>query len=524
MYKKEFRELLVKSTTVALTERKAIEKRLAKEAAQNIEVLQELLAGESVALRRAAVEILRRIAGANDRALQLLKERLGVEPDVKTRRRLAAAIGYSGQTQARDMLLEQLEREEHRFVQASLILALGKVGFHDWPAHWVAFLDKEGPVAEAMRKAASHSAKHAQISHPPEGSRRRPDGTYFFQIYPGLEKLVRLELRLYNLAQGQSRAPGWLALPGITGEALTSLEHLRTIMADYCLALKVPVMPGYDIQAVFGKATRTMLDSAPYLGEGCTFRLSLPTMQTRDDYRKLVVNLSRRLEQATGWRNNPSDYDVDLRLVRLHSTEVIIWRDRRWPSPRLNEKRQVVPASLHPSVAAALCFAAAESELEHIMPSGGKGRVLLDPCCGAGTILSEWLSVFPQAQAIGYDISEKAIQRSQSNLDIFKTRCQVRVADMRHLPLKDSSVDFIVCNLPFGVRVKHESSNRALYASFVAEASRILRSGGWLVTYTADRQAIESALRSAGWRNELPLTKVMAGGLEVTIHRVQKST
>jgi SAM-dependent methyltransferase len=515
-----FKELLSESTQVDLKRRKELEKRLAKEAPQHLDSLGELIADTEVGVRRGAVEILRRIA-ANDDALKLLVGRLSVEPDVKTRRRIAAAIADSEKTEMSGALLNQLEQEEHRFVQASLILALGKLGFRNWPQRWLDFANKEGPVAEAMRKADGSNA--SAIASPKKRAQERPNGTFVLQDYPGLERLVKLELQLARIRSTLTETAGWLVLPDLKGDALEALGRLRTIVADYHLALSVPSDSHANIQTILAEAIGNIIRAAPYFKEGCTFRLSLPATDTRDEYRKSVVRLSRHIGQITGWLNNPSDYDVDLRVVQFNSKNSVIWRDRRWPSPRHGESRVPAPASIHPSVAAALCFAATESELTSMAASGGSGKVLLDPCCGAGTILSEWLHIFPHANAIGYDISERAIQLSQRNLEAFKNRHQLRVADMRDLPLKTSSVDLIACNLPFGIRVKHEVSNRTLYEAFVSEALRVLRPSGTLVTYTADRRAMESALRSAALKNLQLLTKLKAGGLDVTIHRGQKS-
>lgn len=519
MDSKKFKELLIESTQVDLNQRKELEKKLAREAPRHLATLEEMVASETVTVRRGAVEILRRIAADHEQALLLLLSRLSVEPDVKTRRRLAAAIADSGQSRVSGTLLEQLEREEHRFVQASLILALGKLGFQDWPQRWLDFLDGEGPVAEAVRKAVNQTA---EAPPPSSGSVRRPSGTYFLQVYSGLEKLVRIELRLHDFGKAQEQTPGWMALPRIADDAVQRLGQLRTIIADYHLALSTLTTESHDIKTTLENGAREILMSAPYLTEGCTFRLSLPAMEKREDYRKLIVSMGRHVERVSGWRNNPGDYDIDLRLIRFNAGEGVLWRDRRWLSARQHESRQAAPASLHPSVAAALCLAATESQLAQIIPSAGEGKVLLDPCCGAGTILHQWLALFTRARAVGYDIAEKAIRLSHQNLDAFKSRCKVRVADMRQIPLQDSSVDFIICNLPFGVRVKHESPNRVLYAEFASEAARVLRTGGWLVTYTSDHRALASALQSTGWKNIIPLTKIMAGGLEVTVHRVQK--
>ncbi|MCP4658630.1 MAG: methyltransferase domain-containing protein [bacterium] len=232
--------------------------------------------------------------------------------------------------------------------------------------------------------------------------------------------------------------------------------------------------------------------------------------------------MSREVAEATGWVNNPSRYDVDLRLEPVGGADAVLWRDMSWPSARAGESRRALPASLHPTVAAGFCFAALERLRGKTESPASKAPVLLDPCCGAGTILREWLSLSPDSQALGYDLSEEAVEVSRLNLQGFASRATIEVGDMGHLPLEASSVDAVIANLPFGIRVKHGASNRRLYSRFLTEAIRLLRPGGQLLAYTGDSKALEFALSQAGIHSGRPLAVVEAGGLDAVVYRVER--
>lgn len=96
---------------------------------------------------------------------------------------------------------------------------------------------------------------------------------------------------------------------------------------------------------------------------------------------------------------------------------------------RLSDQR------MRPTVASAMVLLAGE-------PSG----VLLDPCCGAGTILGEALAASWEVQ--GFDIDPEAVQIARRNAP----GAEVRVGDARSLALAGERVGACVSNLPFGQR------------------------------------------------------------------------
>jgi tRNA G10 N-methylase Trm11 len=160
-------------------------------------------------------------------------------------------------------------------------------------------------------------------------------------------------------------------------------------------------------------------------------------------------------------------------------------------------------------VAAALCIAGRIDSND----------VFCDPCCGAGTIIAERLGYGPAQKVFGFDISNEAIRLSKQNLSRFGRQVDLRTADMRSLPLESNSVDIIVANLPFGIRVGDRTQNRSLYRDFLKESHRMLTSGGRLVAYTHDATAFELGCRDAGWQGVQRIASVQAGGLTVKVYR-----
>ena len=135
-------------------------------------------------------------------------------------------------------------------------------------------------------------------------------------------------------------------------------------------------------------------------------------------------------------------YRVGLRLAALGT---------RTDPPRAME----LAGSLRPAVAAAMVHLA-----------GTPSEVLLDPCCGSGTILVE--AARSGWSAIGSDMSPAAIRAARLN-----TRASVHLADVRRQPLRARSAGVVVTNLPFGLQHPIEGLPVAWYRRALTEIMRV---------------------------------------------------
>jgi hypothetical protein len=123
------------------------------------------------------------------------------------------------------------------------------------------------------------------------------------------------------------------------------------------------------------------------------------------------------------------------------------------------------PGALRPTVAALLVGLAGE-------PRG----VLLDPCCGAGTILHQALAAgWPDVQ--GTDIDPAAVQTARRSAP----RAGVIEGDARSIDLPDESVGAIVSSLPSGQQYEVDGSMRTWMAAVLREMTRVTVPGGRVI-------------------------------------------
>jgi tRNA G10 N-methylase Trm11 len=112
--------------------------------------------------------------------------------------------------------------------------------------------------------------------------------------------------------------------------------------------------------------------------------------------------------------------------------------------------------------------------------AGPPSGLLLDPCCGSGTILTEGRAIGWQVE--GRDIDSEAVAIAQENVP----GVVVRKADARSVDLADGSVAACVSNLPFGQQYGVDGPMDRWQQQVIAELLRITRPGGRLVLLAPD--------------------------------------
>lgn len=163
-------------------------------------------------------------------------------------------------------------------------------------------------------------------------------------------------------------------------------------------------------------------------------------------------------------------------------------------------------ASLRPVAAAAMARLA----------GAGPDAVVVDPTCGAGTILAEQLVLARdrgfQVQVIGGDLEWGAVHAAGINL------CRQGHAyfarwDAGRLPLPDVCVDRILANPPFGIQLSEPTEVRRLYQRIVPECDRVLRPGGKAVLLVSEPEWMRPLAQKAGWTSQRELRIRLLGQL-----------
>ncbi|TNY34725.1 methyltransferase domain-containing protein [Thermomonospora catenispora] len=208
---------------------------------------------------------------------------------------------------------------------------------------------------------------------------------------------------------------------------------------------------GVEVSASFlGRRAFNRYDAEDAVGEVLARRLGTAYCSRRDGRTPPPTH--------SGWR---------LTLDGVHAT--LMLRISARPLHRRPYKRRSIPGTLHPPVAAAM------ARLADIRP----GHTVLDPCCGAGTLLIEAAHHQPQARLHGLDLSPDAVAAARANaagLPIAVTH-----GDAARLPFPAGGVDRILCNPPWGARVRPGGLLAASPDRWWRELRRVLAPDGMAV-------------------------------------------
>jgi tRNA (guanine6-N2)-methyltransferase len=139
------------------------------------------------------------------------------------------------------------------------------------------------------------------------------------------------------------------------------------------------------------------------------------------------------------------------------------------PAHRRAYKRGSVAGTLHPPLAAAMV------RLAEVRP----GTTVLDPCCGAATLLMEAVHTVPGARVLGLDHDSAALRVATVNT--WGEGLELLQADAGRLPLAAGSVDRILVNPPWGRQVPARGLLARRPDRLWAEARRVLQPRGRLV-------------------------------------------
>jgi len=195
-----------------------------------------------------------------------------------------------------------------------------------------------------------------------------------------------------------------------------------------------------------------------------------------------------------GWQYSNENAWLEIWLTIYSKTAVCGVRLSDRTMRHRTYKLDHVAASLRPTVAAAMVRYAGI----------GPDMTIVDPMCGAGTILAETLTVANQRskagriRVLGGDIDPNAVFVTSQNLEKVGSADLARW-DARALPLESNSVDRIISNPPFGKQLSSIEQVMPLYEAIADEWDRVLRPGGRAVLLAMEQEGLKRILLSKGW-------------------------
>lgn len=409
--------------------------------------------------------------------------------DERTRRAAATALGKVRTADVSRALADALAREPSASVRRALIEALGKTGGEEA----LVLLDALAPGVPADdRSAPSDPAEqenarvHAKARLMAERTLRRTEPSWIdvecappapvaidVRCRAGLERLVIEELGPGARPRLRRDEPGGPRISAVLGEPLASMYRSRTMLSFAFPLPELPVqksgdMAGRVAQALTSPDARRILEH--YTRGAARYRIAWARGGKR---RALVFEIAAAVkERLPALINDPTQSLWDV-IVYEGRGVVRVELAPRIPDPRFAYRRQDVPASSHPTIAAALAR------------TGGvrDDDVVWDPFVGSGLELCERALLGPYRMIIGSDRDPAALDAARANL------ASAGVPDDRLRLLAGDATSFspplqptlVVSNPPLGRRVERSSTLAATLDRFVEHAAGLLAPRGRLV-------------------------------------------
>lgn len=458
-------------------------------------------------LRQRLVDVVARIADAS-RAPELLEWVVGraSDPEPRARRRAIVAIGKLGLSGAEPVLLARWEQSRDVPEQKALAAALGKIGSAAAGERLRAARPTDPELARVVGEAALNLERRSLRESPASlrAGTELPEPTrVLLHVRSGLEELLLEELKEIGVPARGVIGRGRVEL--VTRGPLSSLFRARTFL-HLGFPLEPETLAGGDVVSAVVRALAS--DAAWRLLRGLTegpvrYRLEWPDAGRS---RATTLRVAERVRAARPDLVNdptraPWEAVVTVRGGPRGDTAYVELWPRALADPRFDYRLRTVPASSHPTIAAAL------ARVSGVEP----GDVVWDPFVGAGLELVERALLGPYRELIGTDTDAGALEAARENLSAARIAgARLGIGDAASF-MPTPSPTLIITNPPFGKRVLSREAIPPLFGQFLASAARNLERGGRLV-WVSPAPGLTAALgREKGLRLEQRIPVDLAG-------------
>ncbi|MBD3292747.1 MAG: methyltransferase domain-containing protein, partial [Armatimonadia bacterium] len=331
--------------------------------------------------------------------------------------------------------------------------------------------------------------------HPVEMTPRPGERAYFATLIAGLEGIVVDEIR--------ERLPGAIVFGAMRGKVFfcsdrspDEVSSLLSVENVFAYSDQLAELPRSEDGLTVIERWLVNLDLRPALDlharlhgphENPSFRITA-SRSGEHQYNSLQIAASAGAGVVAryGWEVDLEDYDYDVRVYVTDDTAVA---GVRLTPEALHQRARVRhgAASLNATVAHAMCRLTRPTD----------GQVVLDPMCGAGTLLVERARLPSPRLMIGADLFAEPLDMARANVEAAGVEAALINWDARQMCLARGTVDVVVCNMPWGRRIGSHRVNRHLYPGFVRELERVLVPGGIAALLTQEKRLITRLLGRA---------------------------
>jgi hypothetical protein len=426
-------------------------------------------------LRAAIVRALGRLAGAGEGPIPSFLVLKLKDPDPKTRRNAAIALGHFRFPGVEEALASAWEADPRPEMRRTIAATLGKIGAASALALLQSASQSDEPELARIATRAKLMVERTESRSTNSGA--RVDATrataepvaVVALSRAGLEGLLASELaETEGVAGVQVIGPGEVRLR-LVGR-LDALFGARTMVWFRFPLAPEPVHPGEAVHDAAARAVGSDLARRVFETWSCgtpRYRIAWVGGGHR---RAATWDAARAISRrAPLLVNDPTASTWELSIGATTQVVEVSITPSALSDPRFEWRRGDVPAASHPTIAAALARVAGVEPAD----------IVWDPFVGSGAELAERARLGPYRSLIGSDLDPRALGVARSNLDSVQVRARLEQADaLLHNP---QGVTLVITNPPMGRRASRERGLAGDLDRFVTHVAFVLRAGGRLV-------------------------------------------
>jgi precorrin-6B methylase 2 len=460
-------------------------------------------------LRGRLCRLLGRLAPADPAVRTLLLGALE-DADEPTRRHAATALGRLHEPEVEAALLQAWQRAGSDTFRRPLAEALGKVGSAPALAALREARPEDPELARRVARAVlmlERTATRAEMSTIRDSVAPERPQPLLFTCRAGLEPLLAEEL-----------GPSWR--PRIVGPGQVEAELGGPLDSAWSARLAADfsfVLPTADrgrdepladvvVRMLTGPTATEVLRR--WTAGPIRYRIAFAGGGHR---RAVVWEIARRAAAARPeLQNDPTGSRWELRVAEGEGHVRAALCPRGLADPRFAWRVADVPASSHPTIAAALARA------------GGVRRddVVWDPFVGAGAELIERGRLGPAARLLGTDTDERALAAARVNAERAGVRLELARGEATTWAPPQAPT-LVLTNPPMGRRTGGHRELGGLLERFVERAAAVVAPGGRLVWLTPQPARTDPHARAAGLTLDAS-HEVDMGGFRAMLQRWRK--
>ena len=419
--------------------------------------------------------------------------KLLIHEDPKVRKNAANILGMLKCQEALEVLADAYEAEETLFVRSEYLKAMAQLEcseYLSWFHERLDVLTKKSCSVEERKHVQEEIQELQKLLLEKEGIKKHP-----FQGYQRQQEVILTTIPAFREITASQIAGGPVVKIGAGIKTKTrdlqQLLKIRTYKELLFVLHDTGELSGTAEEIAQGLWESDLmeileenhLETGPYY-----FRLGIMGPVPLDQRSRLAKKLSAAIEERFERKliNSASHYEVEIRLVQKKNGGCYSFlKLYTIPDHRFDYRKYTVAAGMQPFMAAGILRLAQRYVTEHAQ--------VLDPFCGAGTLLIERNYLNAARDSYGVDIFGEAIEKARVNTKIAKMNIHYinrDFSDFSHEYLFDE----VITDMPVKGSMSFEELED-LYEMFFTQAAGLLKQNGVILLHSGELGFVKKYLR-----------------------------